>query len=75
MRLSAPDWAEGPETDSDWKWLQWGIDQCILLTGALKNLGVDLIEGQLRANLGSTENSGQARVPGMETQIGDTITR
>jgi 2,4-dienoyl-CoA reductase-like NADH-dependent reductase (Old Yellow Enzyme family) len=44
VRLSASDWAEGPEKDSDGKWLQWGIEQTILLTGELKKLGVDLID-------------------------------
>ena len=44
VRLSASDWAEGPEKDSDGKWLQWGIEQSILLVGELKKLGVDLID-------------------------------
>ena len=44
MRLNASDCAEGPEKDSDGKWLQWGIEQSILLTGELKKLGVDLID-------------------------------
>ena len=42
VRFSASDWAEGPEKDSDGKWLQWVIDQSILLAGELKKLGVDL---------------------------------
>ena len=44
MRLSATDWAEGPEKDADGKWLQWGIEQTVRLTGELKQLGVDLID-------------------------------
>lgn len=44
VRISASDWAEGPEKDSAGKWLQWGIEQSILLTGELKKLGVDLID-------------------------------
>jgi 2,4-dienoyl-CoA reductase-like NADH-dependent reductase (Old Yellow Enzyme family) len=44
VRLSASDCAEGPEKDSDGKWLQWGIEQTILLVGELKKLGVDLID-------------------------------
>ena len=44
VRLSATDWAEGPEKDSQGRWLQWGIEQTILLTGELKKLGVDLID-------------------------------
>ncbi|KAI0301146.1 FMN-linked oxidoreductase, partial [Multifurca ochricompacta] len=44
VRLSATDWAEGPEKDVEGKWLQWGIEQTILLSGELKKLGVDLID-------------------------------
>jgi len=44
VRLSATDWAEGPEKDADGKWLQWGIEQTILLAGELKKLGVDLVD-------------------------------
>ena len=44
MRLSATDWADGPEKDTQGKWLQWGVEQTILLTGELKKLGVDLID-------------------------------
>jgi len=44
VRLSATDWAEGPERDSQGNWLQWGIEQTILLTGKLEKLGVDLID-------------------------------
>ena len=44
VRLSATDWTEGPEKDSQGRWLQWGIEQTILLTGELKKLGVDLID-------------------------------
>ena len=44
VRLSATDWVEGPEKDSEGSWLQWGIEQTILLTGELKKLGVDLID-------------------------------
>jgi 2,4-dienoyl-CoA reductase-like NADH-dependent reductase (Old Yellow Enzyme family) len=44
VRLSASDWAEGPEKDADGKWVQWGIEQSILLTGELNKLGVDLID-------------------------------
>jgi hypothetical protein len=46
VRLSASDWAEGPgkDLDSDGKWLQWDIEQTILLTGELKKFGVDLID-------------------------------
>ena len=35
MRLSATDWADGPEKDSDGKWLQRGIEKTVLLLGEL----------------------------------------
>ncbi|KAH9969906.1 FMN-linked oxidoreductase [Russula dissimulans] len=44
VRVSASDWVEGPEKDADGKWLQWGIEQTVLLAGELKKLGVDLID-------------------------------
>jgi 2,4-dienoyl-CoA reductase-like NADH-dependent reductase (Old Yellow Enzyme family) len=44
VRLSATDWAEGPEKDSEGRWLQWGVEQTVLLVGELKKLGVDLID-------------------------------
>ena len=55
VRLSASDWAEGPEKDSDGKWLQWGIEQTILLTGELKKLGVDLIDVSFGGNWAAQE--------------------
>ena len=45
MRLSATDWAEGPQNDPDMKYLQWDIQRTVLLTGELKNLGIDVISG------------------------------
>ena len=50
MRLSVTDWAEGPEKDADGKWLQWGIEQTILLAGEPKKLGVDLVDVSSRGN-------------------------
>lgn len=44
VRISATDWAEGPEKDSDGKWLQWGIEQSIILAARLQELGADLID-------------------------------
>ena len=53
MQPSATDWAEGPEKDTQGKWLQWGIEQSILLAGELKKLGpgVDLIDVSSTGNL------------------------
>ena len=44
MRLSATDWAEGPEKDEEGIWKSWGIKQSTILVGKLKELGVDLID-------------------------------
>ncbi|KAF7307073.1 FMN-linked oxidoreductase [Mycena indigotica] len=44
VRISATDWAEGPEKGEDSKWLQWGIEQSIYWVGELKRLGVDLVD-------------------------------
>ncbi|KAF9449706.1 NADH:flavin oxidoreductase/NADH oxidase [Macrolepiota fuliginosa MF-IS2] len=43
VRISATDWAEGPERDENGKWLQWGIEQSTILSEKLGNLGVDFI--------------------------------
>lgn len=44
VRISATDWAEGPEQGADGKWMQWGIEQSKILAVRLKALGVDLID-------------------------------
>lgn len=43
VRISATDWAEGPESvDGEWKY--WGLDQSKILVGELQKLGVDLVD-------------------------------
>ncbi|KAI0361437.1 FMN-linked oxidoreductase [Trametes cingulata] len=45
VRISATDWAEGPEKDpASGEWKQWGIEQSKIYVGELKKLGVDLID-------------------------------
>lgn len=44
VRISASDWAEGPEQSSDGEWLQWGIEQSKVLAARLQEIGVDLID-------------------------------
>ncbi|KAI0652018.1 FMN-linked oxidoreductase [Trametes meyenii] len=44
MRISATDWAEGPEKDASGEWRQWGVEQSKIYVGELKKLGVDLID-------------------------------
>lgn len=44
IRITAVDWAEGPEKDESGKWLQWGIEQSIVLVKRLQEVGVDLVD-------------------------------
>ncbi|KAL9716503.1 hypothetical protein Ac2012v2_000951 [Leucoagaricus gongylophorus] len=44
VRISATDWAEGPEKGTDGKWLQWGIEQSKILAARLQEFGVDLVD-------------------------------
>ncbi|KAG9076147.1 hypothetical protein FRC06_009674 [Ceratobasidium sp. 370] len=45
FRLSATDWASGPERDPETgEWNSWGIEQTIELSKGLKDVGVDLID-------------------------------
>lgn len=44
VRISATDWAEGPEQAPDGTWTQWGIEQSKVFVGELQKLGVDLID-------------------------------
>ncbi|KAH7916358.1 NADH:flavin oxidoreductase 2 [Hygrophoropsis aurantiaca] len=44
VRISAADWAEGPEQAEDGAWKQWGIEQSKVFVGELQTLGVDLID-------------------------------
>ncbi|KAH7930385.1 NADH:flavin oxidoreductase 2 [Leucogyrophana mollusca] len=44
VRISATDWAEGPELGDDGVWKQWGLEQSKIFVGELHKLGVDLID-------------------------------
>jgi 2,4-dienoyl-CoA reductase-like NADH-dependent reductase (Old Yellow Enzyme family) len=44
IRISAVDWAEGPEKDENGKYLQWGVEQSIVLAKRLQEIGVDLVD-------------------------------
>ncbi|KAJ8495579.1 hypothetical protein ONZ45_g12799 [Pleurotus djamor] len=44
VRISASDWAEGPEKADDGTWKQWGIEQSKVLAGELVKIGVDLVD-------------------------------
>jgi len=45
FRVSAVDWAEGPEKDASGEWKQWGIEQSTILSAELQKVaGIDLID-------------------------------
>ncbi|GLB35920.1 putative NADH flavin oxidoreductase [Lyophyllum shimeji] len=44
VRISASDWAEGPEQDEAGLWRQWDIEQSKIFCGELQKLGVDLVD-------------------------------
>ncbi|KAJ3574452.1 hypothetical protein NP233_g1768 [Leucocoprinus birnbaumii] len=44
VRISATDWAEGPEKDENGKWLQWGAEQSSIFSERLQKIGVDLVD-------------------------------
>ncbi len=44
VRISATEWAEGPEKDADGAWRYWGLEQSKILVGELAKLGVDLVD-------------------------------
>ncbi|THH33155.1 hypothetical protein EUX98_g1062 [Antrodiella citrinella] len=50
VRISADDWAEGPEKSPSGEWLQWGLEQSITYVGEMVKLGVDLLDTSTGAN-------------------------
>lgn len=45
VRISATDWADGPEKSEDGTWLQWGIEQSNAWVDKMLSLGViDLLD-------------------------------
>ncbi|KIY51220.1 putative NADH:flavin oxidoreductase 1 [Fistulina hepatica ATCC 64428] len=44
VRISATDWAEGPEKSEDGTWLQWGSEQSTVYARELQKIGVDLVD-------------------------------
>ncbi|KAL4241797.1 NADPH dehydrogenase YqjM-like protein [Abortiporus biennis] len=43
VRISATDWAEGPEQENG-VWKYWGIEQSKILVGELAKIGIDLLD-------------------------------
>ncbi|KAG6862138.1 hypothetical protein C0995_004220 [Termitomyces sp. Mi166 len=50
VRISACDWAEGPEQDESGIWRQWGIEQSKIFAGEMQKLGVDLVDASSGGN-------------------------
>lgn len=50
VRISANDWAEGPEKGPDGEWRQWGIEQSTIFVGEMIKLGIDLLDCSTGAN-------------------------
>ncbi|KAJ8084396.1 hypothetical protein PM082_003165 [Marasmius tenuissimus] len=44
VRISAADWAEGPEKTAENIWTQWGIEQSTIFAGEMEKIGVDLVD-------------------------------
>ena len=44
VRISATEWAEGPESNEDGTWRFWGPEQSNLFVAEMKKLGVDLVD-------------------------------
>jgi 2,4-dienoyl-CoA reductase-like NADH-dependent reductase (Old Yellow Enzyme family) len=44
VRISATEWAEGPEKSESGEWLQWGVEQSIVFAKELQKIGVDLLD-------------------------------
>ncbi|KIP10149.1 hypothetical protein PHLGIDRAFT_28664 [Phlebiopsis gigantea 11061_1 CR5-6] len=44
VRISATDWAEGPEQGENGEWRYWGLEQSKFFVGELQTLGVDLVD-------------------------------
>ncbi|GJE85837.1 NADH:flavin oxidoreductase/NADH oxidase [Phanerochaete sordida] len=44
VRISATDWAEGPEKGDNGEWRYWGLEQSKVYVGEMKKLDVDLVD-------------------------------
>ncbi|KAL0063403.1 hypothetical protein AAF712_009712 [Marasmius tenuissimus] len=59
VRISAADWAEGPEKTADNTWAQWGIQQSTIFAGEMEKIGVDLVDARTK---GRGRHGGKAGV-------------
>ncbi|KAH8099257.1 hypothetical protein BXZ70DRAFT_287648 [Cristinia sonorae] len=50
VRISANDWADGPEKGLNGEWRQWGIEQSTVFVGEMVKLGIDLLDCSTGAN-------------------------
>lgn len=44
VRISASDWAEGPEQGDNGQWRYWGLEQSKIYVGEMQKLDVDLVD-------------------------------
>lgn len=51
VRISATDWADGPEKGEDGAWKQWGIEQSKIFVGEMQKLGIDLLDCSSGGNI------------------------
>lgn len=70
VRISATDWAEGPERNEDGTWAQWGIEQSIIYAGEMKKIGVDLVDV---SSAGNWSKQKIAAVPGYQVPFAEAI--
>ena len=69
VRISATDWARGPEQEGS-EWKQWGIEQSKILVGELIKLGVDLVDCSSGGNWVKQEI---AVKPGYQVRLSDAV--
>lgn len=73
FRVSASDWAEGPERDDNGDWKQWGVEQSTILSKRLiDETGIDLIDV---SSGGVWEQQKIPLEPGYQVQFAEHIKR
>ncbi|KZP31118.1 FMN-linked oxidoreductase [Athelia psychrophila] len=55
FRLSATDWAAGPERTDSAEWTQWGLEQSTILAAKLQQIGIDLVDVSSGGNWGAQQ--------------------
>ncbi|KAJ7597599.1 NADH:flavin oxidoreductase/NADH oxidase [Mycena floridula] len=70
VRISASEWAEGPEKADDGTWRYWGIEQSSVYVGRMKDLGIDLVDCSSGGNWFGQKIT---VVPGYQVPFSETI--